>query len=231
METGMVADPFRRGNGDRALPSCLAVIRATCVGIIVLTFASCAKDVQQRTDRVAERQLPIPRHASDAARPSLFQRTSDMQRTPPKEANRNEALGNTPKARLPLPTSVSPSPRPRSSEKLNVGPLTPAQKERLFEEFLQWQKRTTIQGILARADDTNEAVGNTSNARLPLATSVSPSLRPRSSEKFNLGLLTTAQKERLFEEFSQWQKTTTLQGILAMTDDTKERYAIDRDMP
>jgi hypothetical protein len=227
----MVADPFRRGNGDRASPSCLAAVRATCVGIVVLTFASCAKDVRQRVDRVAERQLPIPRHASDAARPSLFQRTSDMQQTPPKEANRNEALGNASKARLPLAASVSPSPRPRSSEKLNLRPLTPAQRERLFEEFLQWQKRTTIQGIFAMTDDTNEALGNTSNARLPLATSVSPSLRPRSSEKFNEGPLTSTQKKRLFEGFLQWQKRTTLQGIFAMTDDTNERYAIDRDMP
>jgi hypothetical protein len=77
-----------------------------------------------------------------------------MRQMPPKEANRNEASGNTSKTRLPLATSVSP--RPRSSEKLNVGPLSPAQKERLFEEFLQWQKRTTIQGIIAMADDMNE---------------------------------------------------------------------------
>jgi hypothetical protein len=114
---------------------------------------------------------------------------------------------------------------------LNLRPLTPAQRERLFEEFLQWQKRTTIQGIFAMTDDTNEALGNTSNARLPLATSVSPSLRPRSSEKFNEGPLTSTQKKRLFEGFLQWQKRTTLQGIFAMTDDTNERYAIDRDMP
>jgi hypothetical protein len=163
----MVADPLRRGNGDRASPSCLAAVRATCVGIVVLTFASCASDVQRRTDRTAERQPPTSRHASDAASRSLFQRTSDMQQMPqrfertsdiqqmpPKEANRNEAGGNTSKARLPLATSVSP--RPRRSEKLNVGPLTPAQKERLFEEFLQWQKRATIQEIFAMADDTDE---------------------------------------------------------------------------
>jgi hypothetical protein len=154
METEMVADPLRRGNGDRASPSCLAAVRATFVGIVVLTLASCASDEPRRADRITERQLPPPRHASDAASRSLLQRTSDMQRMPPKEANRNEAPGNTSKARLPLATSVSP--RPRSSEKLNVGPLSPAQKERLFEEFLQWQKRTTIQGIIAMADDMNE---------------------------------------------------------------------------
>ena len=167
MEIGMVADPLRRGNGDRASPSCLAAVRATCVGIVVLTIASCASDVQRRADRMAERQLPTLRQASDAASrssfqrtpdiqqmPPKFERTSDIRQMPPKEANRNEALGNTSKARLPRATSVSP--RPRSSEKLNVGPLTPAQKERLFEEFLQWQKRTTIQGIFAMADETNE---------------------------------------------------------------------------
>jgi hypothetical protein len=96
---------------------------------------------------------------------------------------------------------------------------------------LQWKKRTTIHVTIAITDDTNEALGNTSNARLPLATSVSPSLRPRSSEKFNEGPLTPTQKKRLFEGFLQWQKRTTLQGIFAMTDDTNERYAIDRDMP
>jgi hypothetical protein len=223
----MVAGPFRRSNGDRASPSCLAVLNATCIGIIVIAFAGCAKDVR-RPDRVAELQLPIPYHTGDATRPLLVRRVSEMQPLPPKAANRNEPLGNNSKPRPPPATSASPS--PHSSEKSNVGPFTPAQKERLFEEFLRWQKRTAIQEMLATADDTSEAQGGTLRASLPLATSASPSPRPRGSEKSNAGLPSPAQKERLFEGFLQWQKRTTIQGILAMTDDTNGRYALVGDM-
>jgi len=152
----MVADPLGRSNGDRASPSCLAVFSATCVGIVVLTFAGCAKDVRPRPDRVAELQLPIPHYTGDAARPLLVRRVSEMQPAPSKAANRNELLGTISKPRPPLATSASPSPHPRGSEKSNAGPFSPAQKERLFEQFLQWQKRTAIQEMLATADDTNE---------------------------------------------------------------------------
>jgi hypothetical protein len=228
----MVADPFRRSNGDWASPSCLAVFSATCVGIVVLTFAGCAKDVRQRPDRVAELQLPIPYHTGDAPRPLLVRRASvsETRQAPPKETNRNEPLGNTSKPRPPLATSAPPSPRSRSPEKSNVGPFTPAQKERLFEQFLQWQKRTAVQEMLAMADGTNEPLGATSRASLPLATSASPVPRPRGSEKSKTGLPSPAQTERLFEGFLQWQKTTTIQGILAATDDTNERYAVVGDM-
>jgi hypothetical protein len=141
---------------------------------------------------------------------------------PPKETNRNEAPGNTSKPRVPVTTSVSPSLRPRSFEKWKVEPLTPNQKERLFEEFLQWQRRTTDQGVLAMADDTGEAL-----APLPLETKAMPSPGPRSLQKLNVGSLTPTQKGRLFDEFLEWQKRTTIQGILAAVDNTNERYAMN----
>jgi hypothetical protein len=139
MDTGMVADPLRRGNGDRTFLSCLAAFRASYVSIILLNFVSCTADVPERVHRVALREPVAPGPATDGARWSLFQRKSDTQQVHPKEAHRNEGQRNASEDRLPAATDVSVSPRPRISEKSNAQPLTQTEKEQLFQEFLQWQ--------------------------------------------------------------------------------------------
>jgi hypothetical protein len=171
----MVADPLRRGNGDRAFLSCLAAFRASYVGIILLNFVSCTADVPERVHRVALREPVAPGPATDGASWPFFQRKSDTQQVPPKEAHRNERQRNGSKAHLPTATHVSISPRPRRSEKSNAQPLTQTEKEQLFQADDTKQRHPIDAGEVPHASGraSYEAEANSPRTHTRMPTSAS----------------------------------------------------------
>jgi hypothetical protein len=139
LETGMAVDRRRLGNGDRVSSCFGAALRAGGSGILALNIASCACDMPARTQRVAE--PAIPGSTSDGASQPPLQRRSVTQQTPPKELHRNDVQRNATTGHLPDTTRISTVPRPRTPERKSTPPPPDTEKDQLYREFLEWQRR------------------------------------------------------------------------------------------
>jgi hypothetical protein len=146
----MVVDPLRRGNGDGALLRRRTTVCTIYVSIIAFNLSSspvAAADIAEPHHKGVERVPLQSSGVSGGESERLTRRRFDAQQMLWKEPHRNDFHHNASKAHLSDTTGASISPRSRSSEKLNTPPPTDtsvptdAEKEQLFQQFLQWQKR------------------------------------------------------------------------------------------
>jgi hypothetical protein len=121
---------------DRLLLTC----RATLPALIVLTTTvSCATpDMPQPDTGIVEREPSFPSHVSNAANPQLIQ---------PRDAQpkvRRAQLGTSAPPKVAtvhtLKATTGSATRP-TLKKTNTPPRIDAQKEQLFRDFQEWQKR------------------------------------------------------------------------------------------
>jgi hypothetical protein len=146
----MVVDPRRRSNGNGALLRRRTTVCTIYVGMIAFNLSSspvAAADIAEPHHKSVERVPLLPSGVSGGESERLTRRRFDAQQMLWKEPHRNDFHHNASKAHLSDTTGASISPRSRSSEKLNTPPPTDtsapidAEKEQLFQQFLQWQKR------------------------------------------------------------------------------------------
>jgi hypothetical protein len=90
--------------------------------------------------RIGERVLPFSSRLSDEEYWRLVQERSDAKPSLQREQHRTSPLLKT--AKLHAPDTSSAASR-RVSEKRNPPSLSDAEKEQLFQEFLEWRKRQT----------------------------------------------------------------------------------------
>jgi hypothetical protein len=136
----MAVDPRRQGNGEQPSLRCRAALCAAHVGTIVFVVAGCAADMPERAHIVTERQLPtFARVDAEEIRPLVHLRFDPKQMLTKEHGS--ESQRHVAKVHLPVTTGLSIPPHPRSAEKMNTPSFTATEKEQLFREFLQWQKR------------------------------------------------------------------------------------------
>jgi hypothetical protein len=134
----------RRGNGYGALLRLRTAVCTIYVSMIAFNVASgpvAAADIAAPHHRGVEPVPLLSSGASGGESERLTRRRFDAQQMLWKEPHRNDFHRNASKAHLPDTTGASISPRSRNSEKLNTPPSTDAEKEQLFQQFLQWQQR------------------------------------------------------------------------------------------
>jgi hypothetical protein len=146
----MVVDPRTRGKRDGALLRRRTTVCTIYVSIIAFNLSSspvAAADIAEPHHKGMERVPLLSSGASGGESEHSTRRRFDAQQMLWKEPHRNDFHHNASKAHLSDTTGASISPRSRSSEKLNTPPPTDtsaptdAEKEQLFQQFLQWQKR------------------------------------------------------------------------------------------
>ena len=140
----MVVDPLRRGDGDGVLLRRRTTVCTIYVSIIAFNLSSspvAAADIAEPHHKGVERVPLLSSGVSGGESERLTRRRFDAQQMLWKEPHRNDLHHNASKAHLSDTTGASISPRSRGSEKLSTPPSTDAEKEQLFQQFLQWQKR------------------------------------------------------------------------------------------
>jgi hypothetical protein len=134
MENGMVVDRYRR-MGEHLLLTC----RATIPTLIVLMTAVSCSDTREARHGDVERQLPPSGRLSDGEHGQLNRRSVDRQPILRREQLKTSARLKIARVHAPATTNAPVS--RRVLEKSKTAPLPDAEKEQLFQEFLEWRSR------------------------------------------------------------------------------------------
>jgi len=146
----MIVLPRRRGNGDGALlrrRTAVCMIYVSMIAFSISISPVAAADIAEPHHKGVETAPLLSGRVSGGESGRLTRRRFDALQMLWKEPHRNDLHHNASKAHLSDTTGASISPRSRSSEKLNTpaptdtSAPTDAEKEQLFQQFLQWQKR------------------------------------------------------------------------------------------
>jgi hypothetical protein len=137
MENGMLVELRRRGaTRDRLL---FTPQTTMLTFMVVMTTVSCSRpDMPQQDVGIVEREPSFPSHVTDAPNPRVVQ---------PREAQpkvRHAQPGTSASSKVStvhaLKATTGSATRP-TSKKANTPPRIDAQKEQLFRDFQEWQKR------------------------------------------------------------------------------------------
>ncbi len=112
--------------------------------IILTTSVSCSRrgaEMPEPPYRIVERILPFSSRSSDEENRQVIQRRFDAKPNLQQEQHRTSSPPKVAKVHAPDTSSASAQ-RPASG-KTNAPPLLNREKERLFQQFLEWRKRQT----------------------------------------------------------------------------------------
>jgi hypothetical protein len=132
----MLVDLRRRGTRRDHL---LLIGQVTVPTLIVLMTTVSCSDMREPGHRVVERELPPSGRLADGENRQLVRRSFDRQPILGREQSKTSAPPKVAKAHAPARTGAPVS--GRVLEKANTPPLLDAEKEQLFQEFLEWRRR------------------------------------------------------------------------------------------
>ena len=140
-ENGMLVGLCRRRTRrDHLLLICQATVPTLMVLMTAVSCSAPTADMPQPRHRVIDRELPPSSRWTNEESQQLAQRGLDRRSILRWEQQRTSALSRVAKARAPDTTGASVS--RRILRKPNPPPPLDAHaKERLFQEFLEWQRR------------------------------------------------------------------------------------------
>src|SRR5262249_33993428 len=121
--------------------TCKAIVSTL---IILVTTASCSRpDMPQPRIGIFQREPSFSGRVTDAANPQLAQRDDGQSRVRPRQP-RTAISPKVATVRAPKATSQSVQ-RPAAKKASTPAQLDEKREQQLFQEFLEWRKRQTVQ--------------------------------------------------------------------------------------